>query len=90
MDDIVKSKATCANICKHHFKTPMKKLHHQSESNAGGSDYAQIENKNGRQHYDVFNPRLKDLCPFVTWILFTSFPSVTKWKQDYLRVHVAL
>lgn len=40
MDDIVKSKATCANICKHHFKTPMKKLHHQSESNAGGSDYA--------------------------------------------------
>lgn len=64
MDDIVKSKATCANICKHHFKTPMKKLHHQSESNAGGPDYAQIENKNGRQHYDVFNPRLKDLCPF--------------------------
>lgn len=41
-------------------------------------------------------PGSRTFVPFVIWIqftslsLFTSFPSVTEWKQDYLRVHTAL
>ena len=91
----MKSKATCANMCKHHFKTPMKKLHCKSESNAGGSDYT-LKIRMGGSTMMSSTPGSRTFVPFVIWIqftslsLFTSFPSVTEWKQDYLRVHTAL